>query len=181
MTWIADNGVGLLVGLTGVVGMIITTLRYRTDRRTRSADISAVRECRALDELPFAVLIMGSDSKLVYANRRAVLMTKFAHRDLVGLNINDLVPARFRGNHPSFVKGFQDAGGARPMGRAGTELYMLDRQGGETRVIIHIQQQEPLSNGPETLIVMQNYGEVISIIEHANRATAHSDRTNSKE
>lgn len=171
MNWLAENVVGLLGVLGALTVAAVAVFKAKREETKRIATLEESRKARALDDLPDAVFIVASDQRILYANVQAVLMTKYHIRDLVGMNVNELIPPRFRKRHPTLIRGYQDSPRTRAMGTAGTELYMLDKRGDETRVLIYLKQQEPLDNGPETLVVMRNFHEQERLLDFASRST----------
>jgi PAS domain S-box-containing protein len=161
---------GVLASLT-VAG--VTVFRARTERRVDRATIAGEWAIQMIGELPDAILRVAADERIVYANVQASLMTKFHTRELVGMNVNDLIPARFRKQHPSHMRGYRNSPRTRAMGTAGTELYMLDKRGEETRVLIYLKQMEPIDNGPETLVVMRDYNEQAKLLAATEGHTVH--------
>ena len=168
------SAVSSIAGLLGVVGGLtiaaVTVYRARTERVQQRATIAGEWAISMIGELPDAVLRVAADERITYANTQASLMTKYHVRELTGMNINELIPPRFRKQHPQYMRGYRNSPRTRAMGTSGAELYMLDKRGEETRVLIFLKQMEPIDNGPETLVVMRDYNEQVKLMEFATRA-----------
>lgn len=84
-----------------------------------------------LEAIPDAVVVTDPDGKIVFANRSAETMTGYRRSELVGHNVELLVPARLRGIHVRHRRGFYTGGSARLMGD-GTQDFSLRRKDGTT-------------------------------------------------
>lgn len=86
---------------------------------------------------PDAILIVAEDGTVGAANRQAVLLTQYPASELIGLNVDALLPAAVRGNHPAHRAGFLADARVRPMG-VGLELALRKRNGVEVPVDINL-------------------------------------------
>lgn len=161
----------LVIGAGGMLGgltiAIVHVWRARTERRVDRMSIASEWAVQMIGDLPDALLRVDANEQITYCNTQAALMTKYHARELIGMNVNNLLPSRFRKKHPSLMRGYRNAPRTRAMGSSGAELYMIDKRGEETRVLIFLKQMEPIDNGPETLVVMRDYNEQVKIMEHA--------------
>jgi len=82
-----------------------------------------------LEFVPDAIVIADRGGHIVYANRMANEVFGYESAELVGLKVEMLLPARFRGAHEAHRKDYDGAPRARPMG-LGMSLAAL-RKGGE--------------------------------------------------
>jgi PAS domain S-box-containing protein len=87
--------------------------------------------------IPDAVLVVGRDGSIVFANEHAERLFGFEQGKLVGLSVEALVPERHRQRHRQLRGGFSADPGVRPMG-SGRELFALRSDGHEFPVEIAI-------------------------------------------
>ena len=71
---------------------------------------------KLLEEAPLAVLVVGGDGAIKFANRMAVTMFGYARAEFVGKPIHFLVPDDRRPRHADFIAGWFKHPRARPMG-----------------------------------------------------------------
>jgi PAS domain S-box-containing protein len=152
---------GLAVFVT--VGALISALeesRHRAIARNlvteeslhvaRSAtDLANQRLSFALEASPAAMLIFDAHGTVIYANSSAHRLLGYPPGNLVGVEVEQLVPAAVRGLHAGHRRAFLEAPRPRPMG-AGRELFAVRSDGVEVPVEIGL---SPFENGGETFVL----------------------------
>jgi hypothetical protein len=84
-----------------------------------------------LDVVPDAMLgVESGTGRIIFVNAEAEKLFRATHDELIGLQIEELIPPRFRGGHSAHRAGYFAAPKTRPMG-AGMVLYGLRTDGTE--------------------------------------------------
>jgi two-component system sensor kinase FixL len=122
--WVLDTGTprfdtdGVFVGYIG--SCIDMTEQKRTEEKFRLV----------LDGAPSAIIMVDSAGVISFANAPAATVFGYSHSELIGCNIETLIPERFRDRHPGHRKGFFSQPSNRAMG-AGRDLFGRRRDGSE--------------------------------------------------
>lgn len=91
-----------------------------------SIRLDAVRD--VIEFLPDAVLVIGEDSKIAFANPQAEMLFEYPAKDMIGHSIEMLVPRRFREQHKLDRRAFVADSQVRPMGN-GLTVYARRKDG----------------------------------------------------
>ena len=130
----------LYVRIGGLLKMRRLTREIELERRQRHVDELALSEVRlqaVLDASPDAMLISDESGSIVQANPRIEHLLGYAAAELIGRSIDDLVPERFRLEHPRLRAEFAASPVARSMGY-GRMVRALRKDGSECDVEISL-------------------------------------------
>jgi PAS domain S-box-containing protein len=89
----------------------------------------------AVEAAPAAMILVDRQGTIVMLNALTEPLLGYGRDEIIGQSIEQLVPARFRGNHPAHREYFGVHAQRRPMG-AGRDLYALRKDGSEVPVEI---------------------------------------------
>ena len=104
---------------------------------------------RLLESAPDAMLFVGRDSKIVTANAQMEKLFGYAEEELVGRDLHQLIPERYRQRHRASLAAFFSSPSARPMG-TGLEILGLKKDGREFPADISL---SPLETDEELLVI----------------------------
>lgn len=124
---------------------------------------------RVVEAAPNAMIMVNRGGHIVLVNSQALRVFGYSRDELLGLGIDDLVPARYRAGHPGYREAFFSDLRSRPMG-TGRHLYGLRRDGSEFPVEIGL-------NPIETDEGMFVLAAVVDITERRRAEEALQERT----
>ncbi|MGZ4481355.1 MAG: PAS domain S-box protein [Gaiellales bacterium] len=130
--------------LDGDRTQVTAVIRDVSERRAADARFRAL-----LESAPDAIVLVNTAGRIALANRRTEELFGYQAGELVGIEVELLVPERFRGVHVRHRGDYVDDPRTREMG-AGLELYGLRRDGREFPVEISL---SPMHDQGEQLVI----------------------------
>jgi len=88
-----------------------------------------------VDAAPIAIIVADENGAITLVNTQAERLFDYRREEMLGRQLEMLVPDRFRGGHPALRAGFHTAPSTRPMG-AGRDLFGLRKDGTEVPIEI---------------------------------------------
>ncbi len=120
---------------------------------------------------PDAIFVTDVQGRILNANPRASELFGYSRSEFAGMNIEDLVPERFRRGHPRHRENYNAHPRARQMGAA-LNLYGLRKDGDEFPVDIMLKPMHTI-HGVVTLSFVRDATEQKAAVELARRRDLH--------
>lgn len=83
-----------------------------------------------VESSPSAVLLANSDGRIAYVNRQTEALFGYTASELIGQQVEMLIPERYRSGHPALRNGYSAAPTMRAMG-VGRDLFAVRKDGTE--------------------------------------------------
>ncbi len=94
-----------------------------------------------LEASPSGMIFVDVTGKIQLVNKATEVLFGYSREELLGMNVDALVPQRYRGNHPQHRQGFHKDPKVRSMG-AGRDLYGFRKDGSEVPIEIGLSPME---------------------------------------
>jgi PAS domain S-box-containing protein len=120
------------------------------ERAARELAIAGQRFSLLLEAAPDAILEVDPQGRIVLANTEAQRLFQRTKEELAGLQVEELLPERYRGGHFAHRAHYAAHPVRRPMG-AGLDLYAVRKDGTEFAIDINL---SPLKDGTDRGNVM---------------------------
>ncbi len=133
--------------VTGADGKYYGRVWYFRDISERKKSDQKFKDL--LESAPDAMVIVNHDAEMVLVNNQAINLFGWSREELLGQNVDILMPERFRTRHPENRNGFFAQPRARPMG-ADLDLFGLRKDRTEFPVEISL---SPLETNEGTLAI----------------------------
>jgi PAS domain S-box-containing protein len=119
---------------------------------------------------PNALVLANQNGKIAYINNYAEKLFMYSKSEIIGQNLEILIPQKFKAHHPNFVKGYLKNPLSRQMG-ANRELFAIKKDGTEFPVEIGL---NPIVTVDGTLVLA-------SIIDISERVKANHEKQKAAE
>jgi len=122
---------------SGVIVVMTMVLTLYLKRLYRSVDAEK-KQVSALFEYATEGIILTNDrGEIVLANPEALSLFAYDKNEMIGRNIDILIPTKFRHHHAGYRKGYYENPGNRKMGH-GRDLYAVRKNGSEFPVEVSL-------------------------------------------
>lgn len=131
-----ELGIALFAVVFSFIGIFLIWKTYRAMGKIEEKNRLADERFRAVVELaPNGMIIADKQGKIRMANKEALRIFGFGQSELLGLNIDMLVPQKYRASHKDLRRSYNKKPIEHAMG-AGRDMYALTKSGDELPVEI---------------------------------------------
>ncbi|HND48248.1 MAG TPA: PAS domain S-box protein, partial [Anaerolineales bacterium] len=127
-------------------------------RQAREALLASEERIRQLvDSAPYSIFGIHQDGTINFANTEASKLLGYSHQELVGKNVDELLPTRFRGFHATHRLVYSERPYIRQLG-TGTDLLAQHKDGSEIPVDLKLSYYR-FEGSLHIIVFMQNISE----------------------
>lgn len=98
-------------------------------------DLNGERFRLIVEAAPNAIIVTNANGQIELVNKQAEALFRYTREEMLGQQVDMLIPQRFRGNHPKLRDQFMSEPSTRAMG-AGRDLYAYTKDGQEVPIEI---------------------------------------------
>jgi len=136
------DSTGKILGISKIARDITEQKLLKEREEHAKAEALVARRFRELiEKAPDAILQVDASGRIMIANRSAELIFGYSRSELVGSEVDLLVPLASRAQHVHYREAFGKAGVSRPMG-SGRELFARRKDGSEFPVEISLSPEQ---------------------------------------
>ena len=121
---------------------------------------------------PDALLLVDEPGRIVLANPQACVLLGYPEQELVGLTVDDLVPAAIRPRHAAYRQSYGEQPRARPMG---TQMDLVARRRDGTEVMVEIALSPLQDHGLPYVVASVRGIDSYPRVQQALRRARHSE------
>ena len=122
-----------------------------------------------VESAPYAMILVNDQGKMIFVNHETEKLFKYTRNQLIGSQVEMLIPIRVRGMHPQFRDVFHKKPKMRAMGE-GRELFAVRRDGSEF----------PVEIGLNPIISPEGHMVLASITDISDRKAQEANRLKSE-